>query len=139
MPKALTISYDRNDVDFEKVHDWLSNQAYWALGRSEETIRTSIANSLNISVFDEKHKFIGYGRVVSDGVTFGWLCDVFVDPSERRNGAGKAIAQAAVDHFEDLPDFRLILKTTDAQEIYRSAGFTEFTDPDKWMIVLSDS
>ena len=139
MPKELSVSFDSKEVNFAKVFDWLSNQAYWALGRSEETIRSSIDNSLNISVFDEQHQFIGYGRVVTDGVTFGWLCDVFVDPNERGNGAGKAIARAAVDYFKNLSDFRLILKTTDAQEIYRSAGFTEFTDPDKWMIVQSKS
>ncbi len=139
MPKELRVSYEPKDVDFAKVFDWIAIQSYWAQGRSEETVRTSIENSLNISIFDDQDKFIGFGRVVTDGATFGWLCDVFVDPNERGNGAGKAIAQAAVEYFKDVPNFRMLLKTKDAHEIYRSVGFSEVPDPDKWMTFFNNS
>ena len=135
MNHELRVSYETRDVDVEQVSQWLSEIAYWSLGRSRETIEKSIAHSLNISILNQENKFIGYGRVVTDYATFGWLCDVFVDPNQRGRGAGKAIARAATEYFRDIPKFRLILKTTDAHHIYRSVGFEEFTDPDKWMII----
>ena len=41
------ISTDRTRLDLEVVHDYLSRQSYWAVGRSLETIRRSVENSVS--------------------------------------------------------------------------------------------
>ena len=40
------ISTDRSRLNIELIHDYLSNTAYWATGRSREVVATSIENSL---------------------------------------------------------------------------------------------
>jgi GNAT superfamily N-acetyltransferase len=70
---------------------------------------------------------------VTDGATFGWLCDVFVDDSCRGQGLGTFIVKNAVDH-PDLRGIRLLLLgTRDAHELYRKVGFVEVPEPHRWM------
>jgi GNAT superfamily N-acetyltransferase len=76
---------------------------------------------------------VGFARWVTDGATFGWLCDVFVDASFRGQGIGRFLVQAAVEHPE-VRDLRLLLLgTRDAQELYRQVGFVEVPEPRRWM------
>ena len=129
----FTTSYDPSDLDIESVIEWLSNDAYWAIGRDSETIKATFNNSIPISVRGEDRKFIGVGRLVTDGYTFGWLCDVYVHPDHRGLGVGHAITKAAISYFQNSPSFRLILKTRDAHGIYKECGFLELSSPENWL------
>lgn len=129
----FTTSYDPRDLNIESVIEWLSNDAYWAIGRDSETIKATFNNSIPISVRGEDRKFIGVGRLVTDGYTFGWLCDVYVHPDHRGLGVGHAITQAAISYFQNSPSFRLILKTRDAHSIYKECGFLELSSPENWL------
>jgi GNAT superfamily N-acetyltransferase len=40
----------------------------------------------------------GFARVVTDGATHAWLCDVFVLPGHRRQGIGRWMMRAAIGH-----------------------------------------
>jgi len=126
-------SYDPQDLDIERVIEWLSNDAYWAIGRDSETIKASFINSVPISVRGEGGEFLGIGRLVTDGYTFGWLCDVYVHPDYRGLGIGHAIARAATSYFNNSPKFRLILKTRDAHQVYKECGFHELSSPENWL------
>ncbi|MFM9095329.1 MAG: GNAT family N-acetyltransferase [Actinomycetes bacterium] len=129
----FTTSYDPSDLDIETVIEWLSKDAYWAIGRDSETIKATFNNSIPISVRGEDRKFIGVGRLVTDGYTFGWLCDVYVHPDHRGLGVGHAITKAAISYFQNSPSFRLILKTRDAHSIYKECGFLELSSPENWL------
>ena len=129
----FTTSYDPRDLNIESVIEWLSNDAYWAIGRDSETIKATFNNSIPISVRREDGKFIGVGRLVTDGYTFGWLCDVYVHPDHRGLGVGHAITKAAIAYFQNSPSFRLILKTRDAHSIYKECGFLELSSPENWL------
>ena len=126
-------SYDPQELDIERVIEWLSNDAYWAIGRDSETIKASFINSVPISVRGEGGEFLGIGRLVTDGYTFGWLCDVYVHPDYRGLGIGHAIARAATSYFNNSPKFRLILKTRDAHQVYKECGFHELSSPENWL------
>lgn len=126
-------SYDPQDLDIERVIEWLSNDAYWAIGRDSETIKASFINSVPISVRGEGGEFLGIGRLVTDGYTFGWLCDVYVHPDYRGLGIGHAITRAATSYFNNSPKFRLILKTRDAHQVYKECGFLELSSPENWL------
>jgi hypothetical protein len=39
------ISTDRDKLDLNVIHDFLTNRSYWAIGRSLETVKRSIENS----------------------------------------------------------------------------------------------
>lgn len=73
------------------------------------------------------------GRVVTDGVTFAWLCDVFVATEARGQGIGKMLAAGVMAAPEPLDLKRILLSTGDAHGLYAQYGFTELTEPSQMM------
>lgn len=122
---------DRLDIDL--VHDWLSTDAFWALGRSRETVQRSIAGSVNFGVYDESGKQVAFARVVTDLATFAWLCDVYVDRAHRGLGIGTWLTATIRDHLAPYQLKRVLLATKDAHEVYARAGFMKIPDPDRLM------
>ena len=45
-----TISTDRSRLDLALIHDYLSNQTYWATGRAREVVERSIENSFTFGI-----------------------------------------------------------------------------------------
>jgi GNAT superfamily N-acetyltransferase len=119
-------------VDRELVHTWLSELSYWAEGRERHVQDAAIEASRNYGVYADERQ-VGYARVVTDGVTFAWLCDVFVDPAERGRGVGKLLVSGALDDLQPLRLKRIMLATADAHGLYAQHGFTSITDPEKLM------
>ena len=77
---------------------------------------------------------MGIARVVTDGATFGWVCDVFVDEAERGRGLGGRLIEAVVADPRLHGLRRLVLATRDAHELYRRhGGFERLKNPDRWM------
>jgi GNAT superfamily N-acetyltransferase len=126
------ISTDRQRLDVEFIHNFLSTNAYWALGRSKDTVTRSIENSLNFGLF-KSDKQIGFARVVTDYATFAWLADVFVTPEHRGAGLGKWLIETITSVKELQGLRRWILATRDAHDLYRQFGFTSLSKPGRWM------
>jgi len=100
---GLRFSADPDDLDVARVHRWLSEESYWARGRDLATQQAIIAGSRNFGVYDEATgQQLGYARVITDGVTFGWLADVFVDPESRGRGVGVALVRGVTEAIEPL-------------------------------------
>ncbi|MET0976843.1 MAG: GNAT family N-acetyltransferase [Leifsonia sp.] len=134
MRADLRLSSDRDAMDRERIHRWLSEDAYWALGRSRAVQDAAIDGSRNFGVFDdETGTQLGYARVVTDGVTFAWLCDVFVDPDARGRGIGVALIEFVVSDLAPLGLRRIALATADAHGLYERFGFAPLADPELWM------
>ncbi|MCA6095329.1 GNAT family N-acetyltransferase [Streptomyces sp. SCA3-4] len=127
------ISVDAGRLDVGRVHHWLSTDAYWALGRSRETVERAVAGSLNFGVYDGDGRQVGYARVVTDLATFAWLCDVYVDRGSRGKGIGTWLAAAVRDHLAPYRLKRFLLSTHDAHGVYAKAGFAPVQDSGDWM------
>jgi len=82
---TLTISFDPARVDRDRVHGWLSREAYWSAGIGRDVFERSLANSLVASAFMSDEQ-VAFARVVTDRATFAWLCDVFVAEPSRGRG-----------------------------------------------------
>ncbi|MEV7342323.1 GNAT family N-acetyltransferase [Streptomyces sp. NPDC093544] len=137
LPEGYEISADSARIDIERVHRWLSTDAYWALGRSRETQERAIAGSLNFGVYDgTSGEQVAYARVVTDEATFAWLCDVYVDPVARGKGLGTALVAAVRGHLEPLGVRRVLLATQDAHGVYEKLGFKALDRPDQWMALI---
>ena len=54
MDAAYRFSDDPADVDRSLVHRWLSEQSYWAAGRTRETLDRAIDDSLNFGVYERE-------------------------------------------------------------------------------------
>jgi len=128
------ISDDPARLDTDAIHGWLSTRSYWAEGRTRATVETSVRNSLNLGAYDASGALVGAARVVTDGATFAWLCDVFVVEAHRGAGLGAALVEAAVEHPEVRDVKRFVLATADAHDLYRKFGFTELERPERWMM-----
>ncbi|MEW1912086.1 GNAT family N-acetyltransferase [Kitasatospora sp. NPDC085895] len=134
LPTGYELSTDPERLDRALVHRWLSEDAYWALGRPREKQERAIGGSLNFGVYESASGAqVGYARVVTDGATFGWLCDVYVAPGARGRGLGTALTAAVRDHLAPFGLRRIMLATADAHEVYAKAGFAPLDDPGKWM------
>ncbi|MDQ0725480.1 GNAT family N-acetyltransferase [Microbacterium sp. W4I20] len=134
MVSGFTFSSDSSVIDRERVHAWLSEQAYWALGRSRATQDAAIEASRNYSVWNADGEQVAYARVVTDAVTFAWLCDVFVDEAARGTGVGKMLVEGVIADLEPLPVKRIVLATADAHGLYAQYGFAPSEDPNRYMI-----
>jgi len=138
LPAGYEISTDPARLDRAAVHRWLSEDAYWALGRSRQKQDAAIAGSLNFGVYDSATGVqLGYARVVTDRATFAWLCDVYIARDVRGKGLGHALVTAVRDHLAGYGLRRVMLATADAHALYAKAGFAPLETPGKWMVLGS--
>jgi GNAT superfamily N-acetyltransferase len=130
----MRITTDPADLDLDWLVPALSERAYWATGRSRETVEASIRGSLCFGAYDDADggRQVGFARVVTDLATYGWVCDVFVDESARGRGVGKEL-MAAIVAEPRLATCRLQLATRDASGLYAQFGFRPLRNPDRWM------
>ncbi|OAR26259.1 GCN5 family acetyltransferase [Streptomyces sp. ERV7] len=132
------LSTDPARLDVALVHRWLSTDAYWALGRTRETVEASIRGSLNFALFDATGEQVAYARVVTDRATFAWLCDVYVTPGHRGRGLGTRLAEAVREHLAPYRLKRVLLSTFDAHGVYAKAGFTPVPHPENFMVLNAE-
>ncbi|MDT4966586.1 MAG: hypothetical protein QOJ64_1323 [Acidobacteriota bacterium] len=130
--RDFVISTDRARLDVGAVHSYLSNNTYWATGRTLDTVARSIENSLSFGLYKNGQQ-IGFARVVTDYATFAWMADVFVLESFRGNGLGTWLVEIILSHPQLQGFRRWVLSTKDAHEIYRRFGFVELKRPERWM------
>ena len=119
LPASFEFSAETGRVDRELVHRWLSEEAYWSLGRSREVQDRAIeARGTMASNRSGSGEQVAYARVVTDGATYAWVCDVFVDDAVRGMGKGTALMAGLLADLEPLKLRRTVLATRDAHELY---------------------
>lgn len=128
------ISTDKNMLDIDYIHQFLSKESYWAANIPIEVVSTSIKHSLCFGVY-HKEKQIGFARIITDEATFAYLADVFIDSAYRGKGVSKWMMQIIME----LPFMQLLrrfmLGTRDAHKLYEQFGFTPLTFPERFMQV----
>jgi GNAT superfamily N-acetyltransferase len=133
-PDGFEISTDPVRLDRARVHQWLSVESYWAKGRPRATQDAAIDGSSCFGVYRSSGEQVAYARLVTDGATFGWLCDVYVDETVRGLGIGTALMAAVTAHVDELGLGRVLLATKDAHGLYARSGWTPLADPGIWMV-----
>lgn len=122
----------RERLDMARVHGWLAS-TYWSPGVARAVVeRAAKGSSLVVGAYRDGVQ-VGYLRVVSDKVTFGYLCDVFVDEAHRGRGLARAMARFALTHPDHQGLRRWMLATLDAHGVYAELGFTPLPTPERWM------
>ena len=136
LAEGYEISHDAGRIDAERVHTWLSTDAYWALGRARDKQDAAIAGSLNFGVYAVgSGEQVAYARVVTDRATFAWLSDVYVAPEVRGKGIGTALVAEIKDHLGQFGIRRVLLATHDAHGVYARLGFAALEKPEHWMVL----
>jgi GNAT superfamily N-acetyltransferase len=132
VPDAYEISTDKSRLDLDRIAAFLAD-SYWASKRPRDVIEKSIAASLCFGAYRKADGAqVGFARVITDGATFGWVADVYVDPECRGAGIGKALMQA-ITETPELRGVRLLLVTRDAHRLYAQYGFEALASPQDWM------
>lgn len=126
------ISNDISLLDIPYIHNYLCNQSYWAKDVPMNVVKRSIENSVCFGVFDN-NKQIGFGRVITDKATFGYLADIFIDNNYRGRGLSKWLIQTMLDHPELQGLRNWVLGTLDAHSLYEKLGFIVHPEPQRMM------
>ena len=127
-------------LDRTRIHAWLAEESYWAEGRPRATQDAAIDASMNFGIYDAgTGAQLAYARVVTDGVTFAWLCDVFVAREARGRGVGVALIDGVVAALEPLGLKRILLATGDAHGLYEKFGFQPIERPQDFMARIGSS
>ena len=128
----FTISTRRERLQIDRIHQFLSEESYWATNRTREQTETAIKNSLPFGVYKGENQ-VGFARVVTDFATFAYLGDVYILEDYRRRGLSKRLMEVIISH-PDLQGFRRwILATKDAHTLYEKFEFAALRFPERWM------
>lgn len=133
MEEGFYVNTDKEYMDIDFVHSYLSQQSYWAKGRSKELVQKSIDHSLCFGLF-EGDKQIGFGRIATDYVVFAWLMDFFIDSDYRGKGLGQMLVKSIVDHPSLQQVNGIGLRTEDAHGLYKKFDFKPIPNPETWML-----
>jgi len=123
LPDGFELDDDPQRVDVEVVHRYLSEESYWAAGRTREIVEASIAGSARVlGLYARDGRQVGFARMISDGATRAYLADVFVLEEARGRKLGVELVREAVEtgRYADIP---IVLHTADAHSLYARFGF----------------
>lgn len=132
MTPEYQFSTDKSLLDITMIHQFLSQESYWAKNIPLSIVTRAIENSLCFGVY-QGSKQVGFARVISDFATVAYLGDVFILPDHR----GKNLSKQLMETINNHPDLqglrRWILLTADAHELYRQFGWTDLADSTRYM------
>jgi hypothetical protein len=72
---AYELDDDPGRVDVDAVHDYLSNESYWAKGRPRETVERLVREATRVVGLYVDGRQVGFARAFSDGVALAYLAD----------------------------------------------------------------
>lgn len=130
--KGYLITTDKQKMDIESIHKWLSEESYWVKGIPFETVKSGFDNSYCIGILKDGQQ-VGYGRLITDYTTIAYLADVYITAPHRGIGLSKKMMETllGLDWVKKLR--KVFLGTWDAHELYRQYGFKEIAEPARWM------
>jgi GNAT superfamily N-acetyltransferase len=126
------LSTDKQYIEIDVVHRFLTESSSWARGISRSIVEQSIQNSLCFALYRDG-ALLAFCRIVTDGVTFGNLVDVFVLPEMRGCGLSKMLMEFVMSHPLIPRLRRFTLATADAHGLYEKFGFAPLKKPETFM------
>ena len=131
LPPGYELTGDPARIDPAAAHAYLT-RSYWSPGIPPETVQRAIANSISVAALKDGEQ-VAMARVVSDRATFAYLADVYV--LEEHGGQG--LSHAMLDWLDRHPQLqglrRWALFTQDAQELYKTQGWSVYPHPERMM------
>jgi GNAT superfamily N-acetyltransferase len=121
MQDDFVISTDPESLDLDVVFEFLA-QAKWWTELTRESLERALRNSLCFSL-KEGDRQIGVARVISDYVTYAYLCDVYIVEERRGKGLGSWLIRSVLEHPDLKHLKRVALITHDAQDFYLDLDF----------------
>lgn len=133
--ESFTISTDRTRLELGAIHDFLKS-SYWAKGISRAAVEKSIANSFCFGVY-EGEKQVGFARVITDFVSFAYVCDFFIFEPYRGRGLAKWLITTILECPEIAKLRRRCIVTHEAHGLYRQMGFMSAKRPEAYLELVN--
>ena len=127
----LMVTADPARLDLDAICAFIA-RSYWAPKRTRDVIARSLQHSIGFGAFAGT-RAVGFARVISDRATYAYVCDVFVDESQRGTGVATFLMECVKDHPALQGLERWSLATRDAHALYRKFGFQELRHPERQM------
>ena len=114
------ISTDKSKLNIQFIHQYLSNESYWAKNIPVDTVKKSIDGSFCFGLYvqEEKNKPVlkqlGFARVITDHATFAYVADVFIIEKFR----GKGLAIWLMETIMDNPELQGLRRWMLAQKMH---------------------
>ena len=127
----ITVSTDKTKLNVPFIQNFLKD-IYWAAGRTIQEVETTIDASVCFGIYLDDNQ-IGFARVITDYVVFGYVMDVFITEEHRGKGYSSVLIEKMMKEplLKDIKIWRLA--TTDAHFLYEKFGFKPLEHPEKMM------
>lgn len=121
---GISISTEKSKLDILLIHEFLTN-SYWAKGRTRDQVNQSIEHSMCFGVYNNERQ-IGFARIITDQIFFGYIADLFIVESHRGQGISKMLLNSIFSNPDLSSVNNWYLFTKDAQGLYVKFNFKEF-------------
>ena len=116
---------DPQRIDVAAVHRFLSEESYWAKGRTFARQAQLVADASRVvGLYDESGRQAGFCRAHTDGNSYVYLADVYLLEEVRGRGLGEELVREMVERGP-FAHLRWLLHTADMHALYRKLGFAE--------------
>lgn len=134
------VTDERARLDLDALHAYLA-RSYWARAIPRRVVERSLEHSLGFGLFRANAEAprpvqVGFARVISDRVTFAYVCDVYVLEEERGRGLGAFLIECIHAHPELQDLRRWLLVTRDAHALYAPFGWRVTPEPEGHMEIV---
>ncbi|WP_437368536.1 GNAT family N-acetyltransferase [Maribacter litoralis] len=134
MKQDYFISKNKRLLNVEGIQQFIAS-SYWGKDRTLNEVKLSIENSYCFGIYTKDNEQIGFARVVTDYIYFGYFMDVIIFDKFQGRGYGKILIEAMLEDPTIKSLKTLALKTKDAHQLYERYGFDKIGDSALWMSV----
>jgi GNAT superfamily N-acetyltransferase len=95
----------------------------WTHASDPDRLRTAIEASSYSVVALEEERVVGFARAMSDEAFAVYIADILVAPDRQRQGIGRTLAEAIMDHYPvDRFHHQVLVAERGAEGFYRKLG-----------------
>jgi aralkylamine N-acetyltransferase len=108
-------------VDLYRAHGWTH-------AGDPDRLRTAIEASSYSVVALEEERVVGFARAMSDEAFAVYIADILVAPDRQRQGIGRTLAEALMDHYPiERFHHQVLVAERGAEGFYRKLGMVPVT------------
>ena len=133
LKKDFFVSTDKNLLDINFIHQYISEESYWAKNIPIERLQRGIENSFCFGLYTQQKQQVGFARMITDFASFAYLADVFITENQRGKKLSKFLMQEIMSHPSLQGIRRMALFTRDAHALYEQFGFGPGKTPENYM------
>jgi GNAT superfamily N-acetyltransferase len=100
----------------------------WTHAGDPDRLRTAIEASSFSVVALEEERVVGFARAMSDEAFAVYIADILVSPDRQRQGIGRTLAEAILDHYPiERFHHQVLVAERGAEGFYRKLGLVPVT------------